>query len=177
LQQSYNKFVLRISEQFQLSLLTIKINGMTIINKKQTVFLRRLFFLVSLFIAVGVLILFLLDYTLYALGLIGVFALWFLFFQIADYQFIEFNDSNNKIILRYYKAVRFGKTNFNSIEFPQPMLYNFQFENSFFGKMTDLTLVVTTRRGIAEYPSVSLTALPVKERRKLQEALLRVMGV
>jgi hypothetical protein len=150
---------------------------MTITNRKQTGFLRRLFFLVSLFIALGALGLFLFDYTLYALGLVGVFAIWFLFFQVADYQFIEFNDSNNKILLRYYKAVRFGKTNYNSIEFPQTMLYKFQFENSLFGKMTDLTLIIKTRKGIAEYPPVSLTALSKNQRNEMQGALLRVMGV
>lgn len=150
---------------------------MTITNKKQTIFLRRLFFLVSLVIALGALVLFLLNFTLYALGLAGVFAFWFLFFQVADYQFIEFNDSDNKILLRYYKAVRFGKTSFNSIEFPQSMLYKFHFENSMFGKMTDLSLVVKTRRGIAEYPSVSLTALPKEERKMLQAILLQIMGV
>lgn len=150
---------------------------MTITNKKQTIVLRRVFFLVSLVIALAALVLFLLDYTIYGIAMAGVFAVWFLFFQVADYQFIEFNDGNNKILLRYYKAVRFGSTNFNAIEFPQPMLYNFRFDNSLFGKMTDLTLVIKTRRGIAEYPAVSLTALPKEERRKMQESLLRIMGV
>jgi hypothetical protein len=155
----------------------IKFNEMTITNKKQTIHLRRLFFLVSLALALAALTLFLLDYTLYAIGVVGAFAVWFLFFQFADYQFVEFNDDGNKILLRYYKAVRFGKTNFNSIEFPKPMLYNVHFENSLFGKMTDMTLVIKTRRGIAEYPAVSLTALSNEERKKLHEALLRVMGV
>lgn len=150
---------------------------MTITNKKQTTHLRRLFFLVSLALALAALALFLLDYTPYAIGVVGAFVVWFLFFQFADYQFIEFNDDSSKILLRYYKAVRFGKTNFNSIEFPKPMLHNVHFENSLFGKMTDLTLVIKTRRGIAEYPSVSLTALSKDERKKLQEALLRVIGV
>lgn len=150
---------------------------MTISNKQKTIFYKRLFFLVSLVIALVALALFLLDYTLFALLLVGVFALWFLYFQVADYQFIEFSDENNKVLLRYYKAVRLGKTSFNSIEFPQNMLYNAYFENSLFGKMSDLTLVVKTRRGIAEYPSVSLSALPKEQRRALQEALLRIMGV
>ncbi len=150
---------------------------MTITNKKQTVTIRRIFFLVSVVIALAALTLFLLDYTIYGIAMAGVFAVWFLYFQVADYQFIEFNDSNNKILLRYYKAIRLGKTNFNSIEFPQPMLYKVHFDNSLFGKMTDLTLVIKTRRGIAEYPAVSLTALSKDQRKQLQEALLRVMGV
>ena len=150
---------------------------MTISNKRQTVFLRRLFFLVSLVIALAALALFLFDYIIYAISLVGVFGLWFLFFQVADYQFIEFSDANNKLLLRYYKAVHFGKTSFNSIEFPHQMLHNAHFDNSLFGKMSDLTLVVKTRRGIAEYPSVSLTALPKEERKKMQSTLLRIMGV
>src|SRR5690606_14269718 len=97
---------------------------MTISNKQKTVHLRRLFFLVSLVLAVTTLVLFLLNYTLYGIAMVGVFALWFLYFQVADYQFVEFSDANGKVVLRYYKAVRFGKTSFNSIEFPQPMLYS-----------------------------------------------------
>ena len=150
---------------------------MEIKNKKKVVSLRRLFFLVSLVIALAALALFLLDHTLYAIGVVGVFAIWFLFFQVADYQYIEFSDDNNKILLRYYKAVRFGKTEFNSIEFPQNLLHNAVFENSMFGKMTDLTLIIRTRRGIAEYPSVSLTALSMEERKKMQSGLHKILGV
>ncbi len=150
---------------------------MNISNKKQTQFLRRLFFLVSLVIALAALALFLLDYMLYGLLMAGVFALWYLFFQVADYHFIEYSDSGDKVVLRYYKSIRFGKTSFNSIEFPKQMLYRAYFENSVFGKMSDLTLVVKTRRGIAEYPSVSLSALPLSDRKVLQERLLHILGV
>lgn len=150
---------------------------MNISNKKQTQFLRRLFFLVSLVIALAALALFLLDYMLYGLLMAGVFALWYLFFQVADYHFIEYSDSGDKVVLRYYKSIRFGKTSFNSIEFPKQMLYRAYFENSVFGKMSDLTLVVKTHRGIAEYPSVSLSALPLNDRKVLQERLLQILGV
>ena len=150
---------------------------MTISNKQKTVHLRRIFFLTSLVIALAALIFFLLDYFIYGIVSVGTFALWFLYFQVADYQFVEFSDVNGKVVLRYYKAVRFGKTSFNSIEFPQPMLYSAHFENSVFGKLSDLTLVVKTRRGIAEYPSVSLTALSLNERKLLQERLLQILGV
>jgi hypothetical protein len=150
---------------------------MTISNKQKTVHLRRIFFLTSLVIALAALIFFLLDYFIYGIVSVGTFALWFLYFQVADYQFVEFSDANGKVVLRYYKAVRFGKTSFNSIEFPQPMLYSAHFENSVFGKLSDLTLVVKTRRGIAEYPSVSLTALSLNERKLLQERLLQILGV
>ncbi len=146
-------------------------------NKEKSIFLRRLFYLVSIAIALGALALFLLDYTLYGILMVAVFAFWFLFFQVADYQSVEFNVTDSKILLRYYKIVSFGKRSFNSIEFPSKMLHNAHFENSVFGKLSDLTLFVKTRRGVAEYPSVSLTAMPLAGRKKMQEQLLRIMGI
>ncbi len=80
------------------------------------------------------------------------------------------------ISVLFFNGFNFG-TSFNSIEFPKRMLYRAYFENSIFGKMSDLTLVVKTRRGIAEYPSVSLSAVPLSDRKMLQERLLQILGV
>jgi prepilin signal peptidase PulO-like enzyme (type II secretory pathway) len=150
---------------------------MIVENKSRVVKLKRLFFLVSLIIAIVALVLFLLDFTIYGIACVGVFALWFLYFQVIDYQYIKFSDENNKILLRYYKAVTFGKAGFNSIEFPKRIIQNAYFENSMFGKLTDLTFIVKTKRGIAEYPSVSLTALPKEERKRIQNVLNEILGI
>lgn len=150
---------------------------MIISNKKKALFYKRLFFIVSLLIAIAALVLFLVDLTLYGIGAVGVFALWFLFFQVADYQYIEFRHEGGRIILRYYKAVRFGKNEYNAIEFPDLILYRAYFENSIFGKMSDLILVVKTKRGIAEYPSVSFTAVPKEDRRKVQAELSNILNI
>lgn len=146
-------------------------------NKKQATKFKRIFFIVSIFIAFSALAFFLLDYTFYALACVGVFSLWFLYFHVADYQFIEFSTENDKVILRYYKAVRFGKPAYSSIEFPQYMLQKVYFENSIFGKMSDLTFTVKTKRGIAEYPLVSLSAVPIERRREMQEALHEIVQI
>lgn len=150
---------------------------MILSNKNKVKFLKRLFYLVSVAIAIAALVFFLVDMVLVAMAMVAVFALWFLFFQVADYQYIEFRYEEGRIVLRYFKAVKFGSTQYNSIEFPEQLLYRAYFENSMFGRMTDLTLVVKTSRGIAEYPSVSLTALSKQDRRKMQSALLSALGV
>lgn len=149
---------------------------MIVENRSRVVKLKRLFFLVSVIIAIIALVLFLLDFTLWGIGCVGAFALWFLFFQVADYQYIKFSNENNKILLRYYKAVKFGKSEFSSIEFPQKIIQNAHFENTVFGKMSDLTLIVRTKRGVAEYPSVSLSALTKEERTRIQKALNEILG-
>lgn len=150
---------------------------MRINNKNKITALKRLFFLTSVLIALIALVLFLLDLTIYGISMVGVFALWFLYFQVTDYNYIEFSNENNKILLRFYKAVKFGKAEFNSIEFPQKMLQNASFENSVFGKRSDLALAVKTKRGIAEYPSVSLTAVSKEDRKKIQTVLNQILGV
>lgn len=150
---------------------------MKIENKKRIRKLQKLFYIVSVFIAVAALVLFLLDLTIYGIISIGAFAIWFLFFQVSDYNYIYFTDANNKILLRYYKVIRFGKGEYSSVEFPQYILQNAFFENSMAGKMTDVTFIIKTKRGMAEYPSVSLTALPMKERKQMQRVLNSILGM
>ena len=147
---------------------------MKINNRKQATKFKRIFFLASIFIALSALSLFLLDYTIYGLASVGVFSIWYLYFHVADYQFIEFSDEDNKVVLRFFKAIRFGKAAYSSIEFPQQMLRKVYFENSIFGKMSDISFEVQTKRGVAEYPSVSLSAVPLKDRIKMQEALHKI---
>jgi hypothetical protein len=89
--------------------------------------------------------------------------------MIADYYFIEFKAEKGMIRLRYFKAISFGGTSHNEIEFPQQILKKAVFENSFFGRNTDLAIFVRTQKGIAEYPSVSLTALTKDERERIAD--------
>ena len=136
---------------------------------------KRTFFLVSILIALTALALFLLDYTLYGIASVGVFSLWYLYFHVADYQFIEYSDEGDQILLRYFKAVSFGSKAYHSIEFPKQILQNAHFENSVFGKLSDITFIIRTKRGIAEYPSVSLSAVPMEDRIKIQKSLFHLL--
>ena len=136
---------------------------------------KRTFFLVSILIALSALALFLLNYTLYGIASVGVFSLWYLYFHVADYQFIEYSDEGDQILLRYFKAVSFGSKAYHSIEFPKQILQNAHFENSVFGKLSDITFIIRTKRGIAEYPSVSLSAVQMEDRIKIQESLFHLL--
>lgn len=148
---------------------------MRISNRKKALKYKRTFFLFSIVIALAALALFLLDYTLYGLGSVGVFSMWYLYFHVADYQFVEYNDEKGKILLRYFKAVSFGTKAFHAIEFPSQLLQNAHFEDSIFGKLSDVTLIIRTKRGIAEYPSVSLSAVPLKDRKRIKESLYKIL--
>jgi len=172
------KLVLRIWFDFWIYFVELNIT-MRINNKDRAVKFKRTFFLVSVFIAIGALLFFLFDiFDIIGVALfsIGVFSLWYLYFHVADYQFIEFKNENGRVVLRYYKAISFGRPRFNEIEFPQNMLRKVFFENSVFGKMSDLTLVVKTKRGVAEYPSVSLSGVKVEDRQKMAQSLNEILS-
>ncbi len=136
---------------------------------------KRTFFLVGIVIALTALALFLLDYTIFGIACVGLFSLWYLYFHVADYQFIEYDDEGDRILLRYFKAVSFGSKKYHSIEFPKNILQNAHFENSIFGKLSDITFIIRTKRGIAEYPSVSLSALALEDRQRMQESLFKIL--
>jgi hypothetical protein len=148
---------------------------MTIKNTEKVSKIKKIFFLVSIAIALGILALFLLNHVMYALAGLGIFSMWYLYFHVADYQYIEYSDDADKIILRYYKVISFTGKAYNSIEFPQYRLRKALFENSFFGNLSDLTLVIKTDRGIAEYPTVSLAGLNIEDRKRIQESLNSIL--
>ncbi|AHW61952.1 hypothetical protein SAMN05444285_11887 [Draconibacterium orientale] len=148
---------------------------MTIKNTEKVSKIKKIFFLVSILIALGILALFLLNHVMYALAGLGIFSMWYLYFHVADYQYIEYSDDADKIILRYYKVISFTGKAYNSIEFPQYRLRKALFENSFFGNLSDLTLVIKTDRGIAEYPTVSLAGLNIEDRKRIQESLNSIL--
>ena len=128
--------------------------NMNISNKKKTSALKRLFFLVSVFIAAISLILFLID-VLYGIISVGAFSLWYLYFHVADYQYIEFSDEENKVVLRYYKAIRFGRGEYSLIEFPQSALLQANFENSVFGLLF--------QRPLLSFPGIVQNLHPIEE--------------
>ncbi len=148
---------------------------MKISNKTTALKYKRIFFLISIVISFATLALFLLHYDIFGIAGIGVFSLWYLYFHVADFQFIEYSDQGGKIVLRYFKVVSFGSKSYHSIEFPQEIIQNAHFEDSVFGKLSDITFLVRTKRGIAEYPSVSLSALKFEDRKKMQESLYKIL--
>lgn len=149
---------------------------MVVNNQERIKFLKRLFFLVCLLLAIIALVFILLEYYLPAI-LCGIaFAIWYLIFRVVDFQYIEYNDEEGKITLRYYPVIKLGAKEYSSIEFSQKLLYDASFGKSLAGMVSDLTLSVRTKRGIASYPSVSFAAVPRKEKKRIEGSLQQILG-
>jgi hypothetical protein len=134
-----------------------------------------MFYLFSVLLIACFALLMYLDYTGRALIAAGILVVWFLIFQAIDFEYIYFSIEDGKITLRFYPAVKFGRKDYQTIEFPSVRLHEVSIEKSFFGQVEDLILLVKTKRGIAEYPSVSMAALNRQERRQILTSLQEII--
>ncbi|TKG92384.1 hypothetical protein EYV94_19260 [Puteibacter caeruleilacunae] len=90
-----------------------------------------------------------------------------LFFVWMNFQYVYFTISDERVILRYYSIVSLPGKEYKSIEFAASRLKGVDFKESVWGLKANLRLSVRTRRGIATFPKVGLSALSVDKRRKI----------
>lgn len=102
----------------------------------------------------------------------GVFALYVGISQFVNLCYISFSTNNGKVSIRYYPIISFMKKGFDSVEFTHQALINFQIEKAM--GFADLTIAIKTKRGIAEYPSISLAALSKDEIEQIDSALSEI---
>jgi hypothetical protein len=144
---------------------------MIIDNTKRIKQIKRIFYIGAGVWAISSLICFLVGKDLFGFLAAGMLIIWFFSLQFIDFQYISFELNGGKLKLRYYSAVKFGRRDYNTIEFPESNLYDYRLENSVFRMVNDLILIVKTNRGIAEYPPVSMAALNLTEQLKIIQQL------
>lgn len=137
--------------------------------------IKRLFYLISGMIVISAIVLLYLDQIGRALIAGGILIAWFLVFQAIDFQYFYFDIESDKLTVRFYPAVKFGRKDYQTIEFATKVLHDFVVEKSLFGMVNDLTLLVKTKRGIAEYPSISLAAVSKDDRDRIVKNLKQIL--
>jgi len=104
----------------------------------------------------------------------GVFLLGLLIVAVLNFQYIRIMDEKNKLILRYYSIFSINRT-YQSIEIPNEYLRKVVIFKILFGLKWDLKFTVKIRQGIADYPPVSLSAIPFKDRKMVFEQLKQMI--
>ncbi len=148
---------------------------MEISNQKRTKKIKRNFnFVVLAFIIAALYLLWKEEnmITIYVgIGLVVIVV----FILVINFNYVSFSSANGKISVRYYPVITLFGREYNSIDFQQELLYKYDLKTMFL--FSDLTLTVKTQRGVADYPTVSLTALNRKEietiRQELETILVR----
>lgn len=146
---------------------------MEISNQKRSKRIKRTFNLTGIAIVLVGLIFLGLKQDIAVLITVGVFAVYVGIAQFANLCNVYFSTENEKVLIRYYPVISILKKEYESIEFAHSALLNFQIEKAM--GFADLTIAIRTKRGIAEYPSISLAALSKAEIEQIRLALSEIM--
>ncbi len=146
---------------------------MEISNQKRSKRIKRIFNLIGIaVVAIGLVFLWLkMDIAL--MITIGIFVIYVGISVYANLCYVSFSTNNGKVRIKYYPVISFLKKEYDSIEFAHQSLINFQIEKAM--GFSDLTIAIRTKRGIAEYPTISLAALSKTEIEQIRQALEEII--
>jgi len=145
---------------------------MEISNQKRSKNIKRTFNLTGIVIVLVGLIFLWLKQDTAVLITAGVFAVYVGITQFANLCYVYVSTDNGKVLIRYYPVISILKKEYESIEFTHSALVNFQIEKAM--GFADLTIAIRTKRGIAEYPSISLAAMSKGEIEQISLALSEI---
>jgi hypothetical protein len=96
----------------------------------------------------------------------GLFLVAVFTVALLNFQYIRISVEKNRMIVRYYSLFSVDRL-FQMFEFPVEQLRGIETRKYFFGLKQELRLTVRVRKGLADYPWVSLSAVPIRERTQL----------
>jgi hypothetical protein len=154
-------------------LFTILSGTMEVSNQNRSKQIKRTFNLTGIVIVLVGLIFLGLKQDTAVLITAGAFAVYVGIAQFANLCYVFFSSENGKVLIRYYPVISILKKEYESIEFAHSALVNFNIEKAM--GFADLTIAIRTKRGIAEYPAISLAAMSKTEIEQISLALSEVM--
>jgi hypothetical protein len=159
---------------------------MIINNQKQAVNLRIQKFLALLILVVIIGLIYFaniiprglygLNKNQVAVGIIMLFAGYFIFDYLRNYYYISYNDTGDKFILRYF-SLRPLEDRKHAIEFNKNEFHSFELVRSFFGLNETLIIYRSTSKGVAKYPGVSLSAISKADKEKMIASFQKLIRV
>lgn len=135
-------------------------------NKDGVRKLRRSFLFVGLCWLIAMTVLLVLELFIALAILAGLFLVIASLIAVLNMQYVRIMVENNKLIVRYYSVFSIERM-FQTIEFPVEQLRNVEVYKYFLGLKWDVRFTVRVRKGMADYPPVSFSAIPFKDRARL----------
>lgn len=134
---------------------------MEISNQKRARFIKRGFNLGAVILLLPPLFFVWKEMDLATLISGAVLVLFVAGFLFAGLNYIHYKSTDESIQIRYYPLISFFGREYSSIDVKRKLLYSATVKKTFL--FTDLVVEVKTRKGVAEFPSVSLAALEKKD--------------
>lgn len=145
---------------------------MEISNQKRSRKIKKRFNLGVVLLLLPILIFVWQEMDLAALINGGVLILFIVGSQIIGLNYVHYESNNEMIQVRYYPIISFFGKEYSSIEFRKTLLHRAEVKKAFI--FSDLYLEVKTKRGIAEYPPVSLAAMSRNDIRAIMDDLAEI---
>ena len=82
---------------------------------------------------------------------------------ILNFQFVKIVVEKNKLIVRYYSIFSVDRM-FQMFEFKVDQLRNIETHKNLLGLKMDIVFTIRVQKGLANYPRVSLSAIPFGKR-------------
>ncbi|PKQ61051.1 hypothetical protein BZG02_17310 [Labilibaculum filiforme] len=146
---------------------------MTINNQNRAAWIKLFYYLlIFLYLATTIVLIYLQVKPIYPIvGAISFFVILCIAFSLLlNLNFIIYKESETKVILRYYPLHPFHHQ-FKSIEISKNTLSHFDLDMKLFGLRPEITLYQQTERGLAKYPSVSISSLSKSSRKEIINSL------
>lgn len=105
--------------------------------------------------------------------LAALFLVVVLLIAFLNFQYVQIKEEQNKLVVRYYSVFSFER-DFETFEFSLNQLRSVGVKTYFQGLKWDVTFTIRVQRGLADFPPVSLSAVPFGERAKLIMALRKL---
>lgn len=153
---------------------------MTISNIKNVIKIRQLKLFATIIVIIPISIAFASDWYSYIFDLnpffyAGFFLLIYVGFiayiEKLKYNYIQYADEGEKIVFRYY-PLRIFSRKYKAIEIPKFAFIKFETKISFNNKVEEIILFQKTKKGIFQYPPISISALSENDKIRLKQSLL-----
>lgn len=106
--------------------------------------------------------------------LAGLFLVIAIAIAILNFQYVRIMVEKNKLIVRYYSIFSVDRM-FRMFEFRVDQLRNIEVHKNLLGLKWDIIFTIRVPQGLADYPRVSLSAIPFSKRSKLVMELKKMI--
>lgn len=103
-----------------------------------------------------------------------VFLVVIMVIAILNFQYVRIMVDKNKLIVRYYSIFSVDRM-FQMFEFRVDQLRNIEVYKNLLGLKMDIVFTIRMQKGLANYPRVSLSAIPFGKRSKLVKELEKLI--
>lgn len=114
------------------------------------------------------------EKSLFVIVLTILYILYVVYTYIVNYNFFSYNDDGNKLIIRFVSLRPFDNKK-RLIEVNKNDFAGYKIKSSLFNLKQDLVVKIRTKKGIANYPPISISALSHKHKIMFESSLKKLV--